>query len=293
VAIREKLALLLLQLFSRTPLAFNQALGRGLGQLAWRLAKRLPRIARINLKLCFPDHDPEWIQRTAKSSILEMLTSLVEAPRLWRLSKSKLGERLENPVVLEEILNHYRQGHGLVVAAPHLGSWEYLGLLLAAHTKITHLYRPPRMESLNDFIKQGRKHLGAQLVPTDSSGVRALSKALSKGECIGILPDQEPEPGSGEYTHFFGQSAYTMYLLPRLVRKRKTPVVFAYAERLKQGRFRLHCEWADTDLYSTNVKTACQSMNQHIEHLVIQSPEQYNWSYKRFRTQADGTQVYR
>ena len=292
-SIREKLALMLLHIFSQTPLRLNQAIGRSLGKLAWHLDKRYPRIAQVNLKLCFPDRSPEWVRKTAKSCVEEMLTSLIEAPRLWRLSKKELNERLENPEILEEILVRYHQGNGLVIAAPHLGSWEYIGLLFAAHTQMTNLYRPPRMKSLNDFIKRGRKNSGAQLVPTDGSGVRALSKALAKGQCTGILPDQEPEAGSGEYADFFGQPAYTMYLLPRLVRKRKTPVAFIYAERLDKGRFRLHYERADADIYSTDIKKACRSINRHIEHLVIQNPEQYNWTYKRFRTQADGTQVYR
>ena len=292
-AIREKLALRLLHLFSRTPLRLNQALGRSLGRLGWHLDKRYPRIAQINLKLCFPDRDSKWVRETAKGSVIEMFTALVEAPRLWHLSKKELNDRLDNPEILEEILTRYRQGNGLVIAAPHLGSWEYIGLLFAAHTHMTNLYRPPRMAGLNDFIKQGRKNSGAQLVPTDSSGIRALSKALSKGECTGILPDQEPDQGSGEYADFFGQPAYTMYLLPRLVRKRKTPVAFIYAERLDKGHFRLHYEWADADIYSTDAKTACRNINRHIEHLVMQHPEQYNWTYKRFRTQPDGTQVYR
>lgn len=293
MTIRGKLALLLLRLFSLTPLRLNQMLGHGLGRLAWHLDKRHSRIARINLKLCFPDRDPEWIGQTARGSLQEMAAALFEAPRLWRLSKGELIDRLDNPQVLEEILSRYRQGNGLVIAAPHLGSWEYIGLLFAAHTQMTNLYRPPRMEALNDFIKKGRKNSGARLVPTDASGVRALSKALAKGECTGILPDQEPEQGNGEYAEFFGQPAYTMYLLPRLVRKRKTPVAFIYAERLNQGRFRLHHEWAEPAFYSTDLQTACRSMNRHIEHLAVQNPEQYNWTYKRFQTQANGVQVYR
>ena len=263
------------------------------GHLAWHLDKRHPRIAQINLEHCFTDRTPKWLKKTAKGSVMEMLTALVEAPRLWHLSRKELDDHLENPAILEEIISRYHQGNGLVIAAPHLGSWEYIGLLFAAHTQMTNLYRPPRMEGLNDFIKRGRKNSGAELVPTDGSGIRALSKALSKGECTGILPDQEPESGSGEYADFFGRPAYTMYLLPRLVRKRKTPVAFIYAERLDNGRFRLHYEWADSDIYSTDAKTACRNINRHIENLVRQNPEQYNWTYKRFRTQADGTQIYR
>ncbi len=286
-------AVLLLRLFSRLPLSFNHWVGRCLGALVWRFGKRERQVALANLQFCFPDSDREWRQRIARQSIMSMGEAMLEAPRLWHLSSEQLMRRLENPDVLEEILAVYRQGKGLVIASPHLGSWEYAGLLFAAHTAMISLFRPPKHERAGDYIKKARQRTGGVLVPTDGSGIRALSRALIRGDCMGMLPDQEPSRGNGVYADFFGRPAYTMFLLPRLVQKRRPPVFFVFSERLAGGRFRLHSLRAEEALYSADPATACAALNRSVETLIRLRIDQYNWNYKRFLAQPDGSDIYK
>jgi Kdo2-lipid IVA lauroyltransferase/acyltransferase len=44
-------------------------------------------------------------------------------------------------------------------------------------------------------------------------------QALKRGEAIGILPDQIPAEGEGEWANFFGKPAYTMTLASKVSRK--------------------------------------------------------------------------
>ena len=66
--------------------------------------------------------------------------------------------------------------------------------------------------------------------------MRILLRALKHGEAIGILPDQAPGVGEGEWAEFFGRPAYTMTLAGRLAEASGAQVILAYAERLPQGR---------------------------------------------------------
>ncbi|HGG59667.1 MAG TPA: lipid A biosynthesis acyltransferase [Gammaproteobacteria bacterium] len=289
---RDWLILQSLKLLSRTPLRLNLRLGRWLGALAWRLNVREKRTALTNLALCFPDQPEHWRRAIARESLAQMGAALLEAPRLWRLDAEDIRARLDNLQVLEETLKVYEKNQGLVLAVPHLGSWEFVGQLFGAHTRITSLFRPPRITSITDWVRKARQNTGATLVPTSPAGVRALAKTLAKGDCSGILPDQEPEAGNGVFVPFFGVPAYTMRLLPRLVAKRKIPVLFLFAERLKSGKYHLHAQWADPALYDDNIETACAAMNRRIESLTRICPEQYNWAYKRFKSQPDGRQIY-
>ncbi|MGF1642014.1 MAG: lysophospholipid acyltransferase family protein [Thiotrichales bacterium] len=289
---RDRLAALALALLGHLPLGFAQALGRGIGRVAWNFAGREQRNARINLRLCFPEQTLAWHTRVAKASLRELVAASLEMPCFWRYTQRELEACLVNREVLHEILDVYRAGHGLVIAAPHLGSWEFVGSLIAARTRMTTLFRPSRTPALDPIIKAGRERQGARLVPTDSSGVRALARALGQGECIGILPDQQPTTGNGMYADFFGHPAYTMVLLPRLVARHRVPVVTLFAQRLSGGRFQLHHRWMGEDLYDPDLGKACAEMNRSIEALVRQCPEQYNWIYKRFRKQPDDANPY-
>lgn len=283
----------LIYFFSHTPLRFNQRLGRFLGLLIWRLAKRERCVALKNLELCYPDEADEWRSQKARESLQSMTVALLESPRIWSSTTEELEKYLINREVLGEILEVYAQGKGLVIATPHLGNWEYVGQLFAQHVAMTTLYRPPRMTGLTNLMIKGRQASGATIVPTCARGVRAVSRALNRGECTGILPDQAPEKGRGIFARFFSRPAYTMLLLPRLVKKKHTPVVFIFAERTRDGRFILRYQWANEALYDADTARSCEMMNFQLEQLIRLCPSQYNWAYKRFKAQPDEIDPYR
>jgi len=108
-----------------------------------------------------------------------------------------------------------------------------------------------------------------------------LYRALQKGEQVGLLPDQAPGAGEGVWADFFGRPAYTMTLVTRLQRATGAAVVIGFAERLKEGRgYRLHAE----ELPAAGLDEA--RLNRAIERLVRRCPEQYLWSYNRYKVPA-------
>ena len=102
---------------------------------------------------------------------------------------------------------------------------------------------------------------------------------------IGILPDQEPRFGNGEFAPFFNIPAYSATLVSRMISKTNAKVIFAYAKRLEYGHgYQLNFLTAPDDIYSDNLTVSVSGMNQGVENCVNQLPEQYQWSYYRFRT---------
>ena len=182
------------------------------------------------------------------------------------------------------------QGQGLIVLAPHLGCWEIAGLYLASRGSVTSLYRPPRQAALGPVMKRARERSGAELVPTDASGIKRLFRVLQSGGTTGILPDQQPDSSKGAvFAPFFGVPALTMLLVNRLMRKTGAKVIFCYAQRLPEGKgFTLHYLPAPAGLGDADPVHAATAMNQGVEHCVRQCPDQYQWSYKRFKEQPEG-----
>jgi KDO2-lipid IV(A) lauroyltransferase len=112
------------------------------------------------------------------------------------------------------------------------------------------------------------------------AGVRALLRALRRGEVVGLLPDQVPDAGEGEWAPFFGRPAYTMTLPGRLAQSSGAGVCLLVAERLSQGRgWRVHVDaFADSATPS--------ALNAAMERLVRRFPEQYLWGYNRYKQPA-------
>jgi KDO2-lipid IV(A) lauroyltransferase len=136
----------------------------------------------------------------------------------------------------------------------------------------------------------GRKLAGARLAAISTQGIRALYQALAAGEQVAVLPDQEPQQAgsAAAFAPFFGVPALTMTLLPRLARKTGAAVFFIFAARLPGGRYRMHGFTADPALVDADAQRALDALNSDVERCVRMFPEQYQWTYRRFKCPPPG-----
>ncbi|MFZ5592741.1 MAG: lysophospholipid acyltransferase family protein [Pseudomonadota bacterium] len=286
---RPLLIKLLLRLFSWLPLRAAHVLGALIGWLFTLKGNKLCHITSVNIELCFPGMSESQRAQLTRRSMIETGKTFAETGTLWLGDASKVLTLIKQVTGDHLVRDVLAQGKGVILTAPHLGAWELAGLYCSAHYPLTSLYRPPRMRELDGMIRIARQRLGAKLVPTDASGIRALYKALDKGEAIGILPDQEPGAGNGIFVPFFGVPAYTMVLLSRLAMKTGAPVIFTYAERLPRGAgFHLRFVAGPPAINEGPLEESARGVNAALEQCISALPEQYQWSYKRFRNRPAG-----
>jgi len=278
-----------LRLGGRLPLSLLHAIGAGLGRLLWRSNGRTRRIIERNLSLVMTQESAETRHARGREAAVETGKAFCEIAGIWG---RKPAEALE--LVREtrgEALFHeaIAAGRGLIVAAPHLGCWELLNYWLASRTPMSILYRPPRKAWVEPLLRKARGALPVEQVRAEGAGVRTLYKRLSAGGVVGILPDQQPRQGEGEYAPFFGVPAPTMVLLPRLAQRTGACVLFAFLERLPRGAgFRLHFLPAPPKLADGDLAAACAALNRGVEDCVRLAFPQYQWSYKRWSSAAAG-----
>ena len=106
---------------------------------------------------------------------------------------------------------------------------------------------------------------------------------LRRGEAVGLLPDQVPPEGQGLWVPFFGRDAYTMTLAARLALQTGAAVLLVHAERLPWGRgYVVHLESMSDPLADT-LEAAVLQINQAMEHVIRQCPQQYLWGYARYK----------
>lgn len=278
----------LLRLLALLPLRAAHAVGAGLGHLAWLLAADARRATLTNLALCMPELSPAERRRLARRSLVETGKTVAEMGALWFWSAERVRRLMREVRGAETLRAALSHGKGVICLTPHLGAWELTSQFCVEHGPITCLYRPPRMEELGDMVRTARERMGARLVPTTPGGIKTLYGALDRGESVGILPDQDAGAG-GVFAPFFGQPASTMTLVQRLVRRSGATVVLLYAERLPKGRgYRIHLEPAPEGIGDPDPQAAIAALNHGIEQCVRALPEQYQWSYKRFKTRPPG-----
>jgi KDO2-lipid IV(A) lauroyltransferase len=178
-------------------------------------------------------------------------------------------------------------GRGVLFLTPHLGCFEITAQAYAqrfgARKPMTVLYSPARKAWLRTLVEHSRKRPGLETAPATLAGVKQLMKALKRGGCVGLLPDQVPPQGQGVWSPFFGRDAYTMTLGARLALQTGSLVLLGWGERLPLGRgFVVHVLPLSGGL-NTAVDAATTQINLAMEQLIVQAPHQYLWGYARYK----------
>ncbi len=115
---------------------------------------------------------------------------------------------------------------------------------------------------------------------------------LSKGGSIMILPDQRPSANNASIDAcFFGFNAATTALVRNLCIKVECDVFIAAMVRSSSNnRFSLNLSELDQTKMVAEQISSAQYMNDQIESLVRQFPQQYQWGYRRFDSSVYQTQ---
>jgi KDO2-lipid IV(A) lauroyltransferase len=271
---------MLLQLFrllARLPLPLIHGAGVVVGWVMYLGAGRIARRTRINLMNSKIAQHPAQFRHLLRRNIVENGKGVLETFAIWFRPQQQVLKWVRTCHGWEHVEAAWRESRGIIFLTPHLGCFEITAQYYASHRPISVLYRPPRQGWLEPLIQAGRARGQVKLAPATLKGVRDLLKALKQGEAVGVLPDQRPAKGEGEWAGFFGRPAYTMTLVGRLAEATGATVLMAFGERLSWGRgYIIHIEPL------TGVPDT-QTINAAIENLVRRKPEQYLWSYPRHR----------
>ena len=259
-----------------------------LAAVVWYSVPRLRRVTRLNLKAAYPEMDAKQRKKIGRASMTHYVKGIFEAGMLWHWPLERLYGLFDEVQGMEQVDELISLGKGLIVAAPHYGSWEMLNLYLHSKGEAAILYKPSKHPDIDALLTEKRARAGAEMVAATGKGLRRMYQLLKEGYFVALLPDQEPTGGGGQFAPFFGIEALTGVLLPRMAQRTGAPVVFAVCERRKGGRYCVHLFATDPSIYSEDMREALTEVNRRIEQCIEVDREQYLWAYKRFRNRPEG-----
>ena len=279
------------------PWAWLNRTGDGIATLWRRLDAREARVARRNLELAYPQLAAGERGQLQRTILATTARQTLETLRFWtrpRVQNLALIREQHGVALFDAAL---ASGRGLIVAAPHHGNWELLNQWLASRTPLAILYRPPESAIGEAFLQRVRADDAGRVtqVRADGSAVRQLLKLLKAGGVVGILPDQQPKAGDGEFAPFFGVPALTMTLLPRLAARTDAIVLFAWCERIGADPdtgapwFALNIDPAPAELSAPDPVTGVHALNAAVEAIASRDAAQYQWTYKRYTLRPPGS----
>lgn len=265
-----------MRLAARLPLAVLHSLGTVLGWTMYALSPRYRAHLRGNLEAA------GYLDRaTRRAAIAEAGRMITELPLLWLRPHAEVAALVRDVRGWDLVESARAAGHGIVFLTPHLGSFEISALHTTVRVPMTILYRPPKIAWIEPYMRAGRERPNVKLATPDLKGVRKLLHALKRRETVGILPDQVPGEGEGEWAEFFGRPAYTMSLATKLAARDGAVCLIAFAERLPAGAgFVLSFRPFPKPRAG---ESEARTLNRAIEDLIRECPGQYLWGYNRYK----------
>lgn len=277
----------LLRLITFLPASVIHAMGAALGMLLYRTVTSRRRAARINLKQAYPALSNAEIDTLNKKAFKSLGISIFESGTAWFQNSDTLKQhcRIEGKQHLD---NAMARGKGVVLLTGHFTTLEIGARLIGFYVdKYNGVFKKAHNTLFNAIMVHYRSNFGDDLI--ENKNTRAIIRGLKNGHATWFAPDQDFSDQDIVFTPFLGGIASTLTATAKLARITGAAVVPFYPVRLEKGRgYKLVVLPALENFPSGDIEADSARVNNTIESMVYDCPEQYLWSHKRFKRQPDG-----
>jgi KDO2-lipid IV(A) lauroyltransferase len=257
-------------------------LGICLGSIASWFPTSNRRFAERNIELCFPnmglqDHNHLVTQhfRMTGFAILSLGVTWFAPP--WRM---KRFITVRDKHYLDDAL---ARGKNVILLAPHFVGLDMGGVRLSMDMKYVSMYRKAR-DPLLEYLFQRRCRFGGAVLER-MSGLRPIIRYIREGRPFYYLPDQDMGERASVFVPFFGIPTATVTTLSRIAETTNAVVIPCITRILPHGRGYEVLFHPPFENFPTDDPVAdARHMNEQIEQWVREMPDQYMWSYRRFKT---------
>jgi KDO2-lipid IV(A) lauroyltransferase len=287
-ALEAALAAAVAAVVRRLPRRLVLALGRGLGRIWGALDARHLKIAADNLRHAFPDWDEPRVLATARGVYAHFGAVILDL--LWmagRPAEELLA--LADLEGVEHLQNARAAGRGVVSPSGHLGNWEVQAAASVPKVgNVAMIARPLDNPELDKRLNALRTSTGNTVIYKQKALAQVI-QTIRSGGIVAILIDQNMQAKDGIFVRFFGRPACTTTVAAALALKTGCAIVPVRCLLQQNGRYRMvygpPVEWPRTGRKEEDVGALTQQLTSIIESWVRETPEQWLWLHRRWKTQ--------
>jgi KDO2-lipid IV(A) lauroyltransferase len=274
-------------LVAHLPWRALEGLGRFIGNLALVLNKERRQIAATNIALCFPELDADAQRALVRANLRDVGMMLVEFALGWMGSDRAIARvplRIEG---LEHLQAARDAGRGVLLVGGHFSHLELAARLVSSRIRIAGMYRRMDSEVFEWVVLRSRLHYADAMF--DKDDLRGTVKYLRAGGTLWYAPDQDMRSKDNVFAPFFGVPAATITATHHLARMSGAVVIPFFHRRLPNGGgYVLRLAPPMPAFPGNDAAADTVRVNEEVERMVREAPEQYLWVHKRFKTRPPG-----
>jgi phosphatidylinositol dimannoside acyltransferase len=261
------------------PVAAGAAAVVGLALTAFRRDARAMYGRHLRRVLGSPMTDSELASWTRRA-FLNYARYWLEGARLPATPHDVVADRMLVQEGYEHLVAGMAGGNGVIMALPHIGTWEWGGAWLALQGyPMTSVAEPLRPRAMYDWFVAQREALGLTIVELGPGASGALLRTLRQGKLVGLLCDRDVG-GNGVEVEFFGERT-TLPAGPATLALRTGAVILPTAVYSGPGRDHTAIimppvRYVRTDSLRADVARVTQLIASDLEKLIRRAPDQWH-----------------
>ena len=244
------------------------------GGTSWFALSRAQRRAALDnyaAVLGLDPADPE-VARVARHAFQNYGRMLMDFLLLGSLTPQELVQRV-SVQGLDELDAALARGRGVIMAVPHMGSWDMAGAFAGAIGYRVAAVAEKFPGSLDDAVVRTRQHFGLSVIRLGRSAVRAITEALQANSIVALLCDLEQGPGVD--VRFFGRRAVVPSGPAAFALKTGAALMPACQYATGPGTYNIHLD-APLALHRGDTKeSVMQRIVDRFEEFIKERPEQW------------------
>lgn len=282
------------------PLRIQFMIGRAIGKLVFKLAKRRVNDTLTNLKLAFPNKTDDERQAIARQVFINQGIGIFESLCAW--FRPNVFVRSFSISGLQHLVNAQKDGKAVILLGGHYTTLDLGGRLCTQFFGADCVYRPQNNALLEWFIYNARRRIFDEQI--SSRDMKKLITRIKAGRVIWYSPDQDFGLEHGVMATFFGVPAATITAQRRLAKMgdKSNPPAVMMMDMVRQtpdfipsGRrphYHITLSPALENYPSADEVADAERINRLIEANIQKDVSQWMWFHRRFKNQADGTNYY-
>jgi len=255
-------------------------MGTILGYLLYVISPHRKKIAKANIQLCFPNKNQEEIRNLVKGHFQNIGIGVFEIAIGW-WSSDKTIENLKQSTSNLKIFGELNEGKGVLILIKHSTHIELDVRFMAKEIELGGMYKPQSNEVMNYLMIRARNKYVTGAIHNHQT--RQAIKWINSGQKFLYAADQDYGEKNSQFVPFFGVDAATVTFPERLSRS-GVKIVMANVSRGLEG---FNLEFHEIADYKEK-GSVLKEVNQYYERFILQSPENFLWTHRRFKSRPEG-----
>jgi KDO2-lipid IV(A) lauroyltransferase len=281
-----RLLLGLMWLLHWLPLPVLGRLGTLVGSLLFVTIRSRRHITLTNLRLCMPELTEQQRRHIALKHFQGYARAILERSLLWWGSEARLRRliTIEPCVPLEEI-----QAGPTILLCPHFVCLDVAGVAVLLESPLCSIYTRQRNKVFDGALRRGRSRFRPIKLFSREEGVKPVLRAMREKLPFFMLPDMDFGAKDAEFVPFFGTPAATLTAPARIAAStgaKVIPVIATFLPNYRGWKVTFYPAWENYP--GDDLIAATRKMNAFIEDRIRETPDEYFWTHKRFKTRPPG-----